>query len=48
MKNSRGLARKLANSERYENHSFESMTKIFNVSTEAMAIRLQEINLIET
>lgn len=47
VKNIKGLARKLANSERYENHSFEAMTKIFNVSTEAMAIRLQEISLIE-
>ena len=47
VKDIRGLARKLADSERYENHSFEAMTKIFNVSTEAMAIRFQEISLIE-
>lgn len=46
-KNTRDLARKLANAERYENQSFESMTKLFNVSTEAMAIRLEEIKLLE-
>ncbi len=46
-KNKRGLARKLATAQRYENQSFESLAKVFNVSPEAMAIRLEDIQLLE-
>lgn len=46
-KNLRGLSRKLATAERYENKSFDSMAKIFNVSNEAMAIRIEELKLVE-
>ncbi|EDP96936.1 cyclodeaminase/cyclohydrolase family protein [Kordia algicida OT-1] len=46
-KNSRGLARKLANAEFYSNQSFISISKLFNVSVEAMAIRIEELDLIE-
>lgn len=46
-KNLRGLAIKLAASERYDNQSFVSIASLFNVSTIAMAIRLEELNLIE-
>lgn len=42
--NRRQLARLLAEATRY-NQSFRSMKEIFNVSTEAMAIRLEELNL---
>jgi len=45
MKNSRRLARMLAESERYS-FAFESMKSRFNVSIEAMAIRLEELNLL--
>lgn len=46
-KNLRGLAIKLASSERYDNQSFVSIANLFNVSSIAMAIRLEELNLIE-
>lgn len=46
-KNLRGLAIKLASSERYDNQSFVSIASLFNVSTIAMAIRLEELNLID-
>lgn len=45
-KNLRGLSRKLATTERYENQSFNSMTEVFNVSVETMAIRLEELELL--
>jgi formiminotetrahydrofolate cyclodeaminase len=45
-KNLRGLSRKLAAAERYENQSFNSMTEVFNVSVETMAIRLEELELV--
>lgn len=46
-KNLRGLATKLASSERYDNQSFISIAELFNVSVTAMAIRLEELGLIE-
>lgn len=46
-RNLRGLALKLASSERYDNQSFVSIASLFNVSFTAMAIRLEELNLIE-
>lgn len=46
-KNSRGLAIKLASSERYNNQSFVSIAELFSVSVTAMAIRLEELGLIE-
>jgi Zn-dependent peptidase ImmA (M78 family)/formiminotetrahydrofolate cyclodeaminase len=46
-KNLRGLALKLASSERYNNQSFVSIAELFNVSFSAMAIRLEELGLVE-
>lgn len=46
-RNLRGLAIKLASTEHFDNQSFESMSSLFNVSTTAMAIRLEELELIE-
>lgn len=46
-KSLRGLAVKLASSERYNNQSFVSISELFNVSVTAMAIRLEELGLIE-
>lgn len=46
-RNLRGLAIKLASSERFDNQSFISIAELFNVSTMTMAIRLEELNLIE-
>ncbi|WP_117879836.1 cyclodeaminase/cyclohydrolase family protein [Aureibaculum luteum] len=46
-KNLRGLSLKLASSERFDNQSFISISNLFNVSTMAMAIRLEELSLIE-
>jgi Zn-dependent peptidase ImmA (M78 family)/formiminotetrahydrofolate cyclodeaminase len=46
-KNLRGLAMKIASSERYNNKSFISIAELFNVSITAMAIRLEELGLIE-
>ena len=46
-KNLRGLAIKLASSERYNNQSFLSIAELFNVSITAMAIRLEELELVE-
>lgn len=43
----RGLAIKLANAKRYDSTSFKSLSELFNVSTVAMAIRLEELNLLE-
>jgi Zn-dependent peptidase ImmA (M78 family)/formiminotetrahydrofolate cyclodeaminase len=46
-KNMRGLSRKLASAETYNNEYFKSISEIFNVSVETMAIRLEEIGLLE-
>lgn len=46
VKNSRGLARLLAESERYD-YRFISIKSHFKVSTEAMAIRLEELKLVK-
>lgn len=45
--NLRGLAMKIASSERYNNQSFVSIAELFSVSVTAMAIRLEELRLIE-
>ena len=45
--NLRGLSRKLASTESYNGKHFTSMAKRFNVSEEAMAIRLEELELLE-
>ena len=45
VKNTHHLARMLAESERYHTN-FKSMKSLFNVSTIAMAIRLEELNLL--
>jgi Zn-dependent peptidase ImmA (M78 family)/formiminotetrahydrofolate cyclodeaminase len=45
-KNLRGLARKLASSEMYDGEHFKSLSQCFNVSVEAMAIRLEELGLV--
>ncbi|MFG6685039.1 cyclodeaminase/cyclohydrolase family protein [Mariniflexile sp. HNIBRBA6329] len=42
----RDLSRKLASAEFFENKRFESLSKRFGVSIEAMAIRLEELNLV--
>ena len=46
-KNLRGLSLKLADAERFNNQSFNSISKLFDVSITAMAIRLEELNLLE-
>jgi Zn-dependent peptidase ImmA (M78 family)/formiminotetrahydrofolate cyclodeaminase len=46
-KNIRGLSRKLASTELYDSKNFISLAKQFNVSIEAMAIRLEELNLVK-
>ncbi len=45
--NIRGLARLLASTDYYGGKSFNTLAKIFGVSTETMAIRLEEIGLLE-
>jgi Zn-dependent peptidase ImmA (M78 family)/formiminotetrahydrofolate cyclodeaminase len=45
-KNIRSLSRKLASTELYDSNNFISLAKQFNVSIEAMAIRLEELNLV--
>ncbi|MBA82683.1 cyclodeaminase/cyclohydrolase family protein [Leeuwenhoekiella sp.] len=45
-KNIRGLSRKLASVEFYASKPFTSLADTFNVSKEAMAIRLEELNLV--
>ncbi|MCG9910522.1 MAG: cyclodeaminase/cyclohydrolase family protein [Flavobacteriales bacterium] len=47
VKNKRDLSRIIASCEYYKYKHFISLSKIFNVSTEAMAIRLEELNLID-
>ena len=46
-KDRRGLARMLASAESYGGQYFDSMAKHFGVSIEAMAIRLEELKLLE-
>ncbi|MFN8291888.1 MAG: cyclodeaminase/cyclohydrolase family protein [Chitinophagaceae bacterium] len=43
----RGLARILATTEYYGGKTFNSLSKIFKVSTETMAIRLEELDLLD-
>jgi Zn-dependent peptidase ImmA (M78 family)/formiminotetrahydrofolate cyclodeaminase len=45
--NLRGLSRKLASIESYNGKHFTSIAKRFNVSEEAMAIRLEELGLLK-
>lgn len=46
-KNSRGLARVLSSADYYGGKSFNSLSKVFGVSVETMAIRLEELGLLE-
>jgi hypothetical protein len=46
-RNLRGLSRLLASTDYYGGKSFLTLSKIFGVSIEAMAIRLEEIGLLE-
>ena len=46
-KNLRGLAYKLASAESFSNRTFKSISKLFGVSISAMAIRLEELELLE-
>lgn len=45
--NTRGLARLLSSTEYYSGRSFNNLAKFFGVSVETMAIRLEELNLVE-
>ena len=47
VKNQKGLARFIAGAERFQGQTFNSISKIFRVSNGAMAIRLEELGLIE-
>jgi Zn-dependent peptidase ImmA (M78 family) len=47
VRNQRDLSRLIAKSEFYNIRPFRSLSKIFNVSIEAMAIRLEELDLIK-
>ena len=46
MKNQRALARVLASAEQYNGTRFDSLAKLFGVSVEAMAIHLEELELV--
>lgn len=46
-KNIRGLSRKLSSTQIYDGNNFISLFKLFNVSIEAMAIRLEELKLLK-
>ncbi len=46
-KNLRDLSRLIARTERFAGNSFTSISKIFRVSQEAMAIRLEELDLVK-
>lgn len=46
-KNRRGLSRMLASAESFDGKRFESLADKFKVSAEAMAIRLEEVNLVQ-
>ncbi len=43
----RGLSRKLAKTESFYSRPFKSIAELFNVSVETMAIRLEELDLVE-
>jgi Zn-dependent peptidase ImmA (M78 family)/formiminotetrahydrofolate cyclodeaminase len=45
-KNLRGLTRKLASTEFFGQNNYTSLATLFGVSVEAMAIRLEELNLV--
>jgi formiminotetrahydrofolate cyclodeaminase/Zn-dependent peptidase ImmA (M78 family) len=45
--NKRGLARMLSSTEYYAGKSFNSLAKVFGVSVETMAIRMEELKLLE-
>lgn len=45
--NLRGLGRLLSSTEHYAGKTFNALAKIFNVSVETMAIRLEELDLIK-
>lgn len=47
VKNRRGLSRALANAGYFDGRRFSSLSERFRVSTEAMAIRLEELELLE-
>ena len=46
-KNTRELARKLSSSKYFAGKKFKSLSEIFGVSVETMAIRLEELNLVQ-
>ncbi|CAN5396620.1 hypothetical protein BH10BAC1_BH10BAC1_12260 [soil metagenome] len=46
-KDLRGLSRKLAKAESFAGQSFKSISELFNVSVEAIAIRLEELDLVK-
>lgn len=46
-RNLRDLSRKLASCERYNHRNFISLAELFDVSVTAMAIRLEELGLVE-
>lgn len=46
-KNIRGLTRYFASTETFDRRNFQSLAKLFGVSVETMAIRLEELNLVE-
>ena len=47
LKSSRDLSRIISSAESFYGTPFKSMAKVFNVSIEAMAIRLEELGLVE-
>lgn len=47
VKNRRGLSRALANSTQYGGRHFSSLSERFRISAEAMAIRLEELELLQ-
>lgn len=47
IKTKRDLSRLIAKCEYYDGNSFNSLAKMFKVSVEAMAIRLEELNLVD-
>jgi formiminotetrahydrofolate cyclodeaminase len=47
VRSQKGLARYLASAEHFQGQAFNSMNKIFRVSIGAMAIRLEELGLVE-
>ncbi|MBX2968203.1 MAG: cyclodeaminase/cyclohydrolase family protein [Cyclobacteriaceae bacterium] len=46
-RNQRGLAKVIASTEYFSGKSFKSLAKVFGVSVGAMAIRLEELDLVE-